>query len=114
MAARLKERASAPAMVRRCTSSGVSSRASKPKTSRRGEKVPPTGGTVPHGLLDGQGTVDGGHRPSPGDRFASGATGRTLGPGGCPGGDLAHLSGLDLATELLTELVGAGFDDRVM
>src|SRR5512135_2488698 len=114
IAPRLKERVSAAATVIRCTNQGVSSRASKPNDSRRGEKAPAAAGAVTHRLLHGERAVDGGHPTFLAHELAPGTALGTLGDVGRSRGDLAHLACLNLPAELLPQFVRAGLDDRVM
>jgi hypothetical protein len=112
--ARLKERVSAAEVAIRWTNNGVSSRASRPSGSRRGEEAPTTAGAVSDGLLHLEGSVDRGDPTPPAIESASSAAPGAPGGIGRVRGEVAHLAGLDAATELAPQLMRAGLDHRIM
>src|SRR6478672_6072373 len=114
IAARSNERASAAATAIRCTKSGVSSRASKPSASRRGEKAPTALGAMSDRLVDGQSAVDRPHLTFLAGSVAAGAALGAFGRGGSVGGEIAHMLCLDPPAQLLAQFMGSTFDDRVM
>src|SRR5579875_627437 len=114
IAARSNERVSAAATAIRWTNSGVSSRASKPRASRRGKKAPAAFGAMSDRFVNGQGAVDRSDLASLAGGVTAGATLGAFGRGRGAGGEIAHVLGLDLPAELLAQFVGSRLDDRVM
>jgi hypothetical protein len=112
--ARSNDRVSAAARVIFKTRAGVSSRASKPSGSRRGEKRPAALPAIPLELQEVQPTVDRGDRSL--DRFQLGLrpTRRAPRPPDLVVHDRGHVSLLDFAAELATEFMSPQFDHRVM
>ena len=66
------------------------------------------------GLLERQRAIDRLHRTFLANQLATGAACGTLVEVGRLRGDRAHLPRLDLAAELMSQFMGAGFDHRVM
>ena len=114
MAARLKERVSAPKTVILRMTPGVNSRASKPKASRIGKKISPTDAAMPFQFLERNRPVAGSDAPFFRNQLTTRTTLRTTSHAHLPGRQLIHVDFLCHPTDHLPHFMSRFFDENVM